>query len=244
MVDVQVKDKIAVVTGANRGIGFEICRQLAKKGVLVVLTSRDEQKGLFACNVLEKMELPVRYHELDVNHAASISRFRSFMLKEFGRCDILINNAGVFLDKKGLDEAVPSIFNAKIETLRQTMETNLYGPLLLCQALVPLMKKHNYGRIVNLSSGLGQLSDMNGGYPAYRISKTALNALTRILSDELKDFNILVNSVCPGWVKTEMGGLNAPRSIEEGADTAIWLSGLPDQGPRGKFFRDRKEIPW
>ena len=131
-----------------------------------------------------------------------------------------------------------------IDTLRRAMETNVYGPLLLCQALIPLMKKNNYGRIVNMSSGMGQLSDMNGFYPGYRVSKTSLNAITRILTDELLQSNILVNSMCPGWVKTDMGGAGATREVEEGADTAIWLATLPDNGPRGKFFRDRKEIPW
>src|SRR3989338_11173398 len=123
------------------------------------------------------------------------------------------------------------------------METNVYGPLLLCQAIIPLMKKNNYGRIINLSSGLGQLSEMNGGHPAYRVSKTAINALTRILNDELKGENILVNSVCPGWVKTDMGGPGATRPVEEGAGTAVWLADLPADGPRGKFFRDKNEIP-
>ncbi len=128
--------------------------------------------------------------------------------------------------------------------MRQTMETNVYGPYLLCQALVPLMKKNNYGRIVNISSGLGQLNDMGGGYPAYRMSKTAINVITRILAAELAGTNILVNSMCPGWVKTRMGGEGATRSVEEGADTAVWLSTLPDGGPTGKIFRDRKEVPW
>lgn len=239
------QERVAVVTGANRGIGFEVCRQLAQKGILVVLTSRDQEKGLAACQKLKKEELAARYCQLDVTHPSSIHRFWSFLQKEFGRCDILINNAGVLLDKKGpYDTSFPSIFNANTETIRQTMETNVYGPLLLCQAIVPLMRKNNYGRIINISSGLGQLTDMNGGYPAYRISKAAINVLTCILSDELKDHNILINSMCPGWVKTDMGGPDATRSPQEGADTAVWLATLPDDGPRGKFFRDRKEIPW
>ena len=238
-------EKIAVVSGANRGIGLEICRQLAPLDIIVILTSRDEYKGLTVCKMLEKEELPVRYHYLDVTHAASIQALSNFMRKEFGRCDILINNAGVFLDPKNDEENdIPSVFNAHLDTVRQTMETNVYGPLLLSQAMIPLMKRNNYGRVVNLSSGLGQLSDMKGGYPAYRISKTSINTLTRMLDDELKGYNILVNSMCPGWVKTSMGGENAVRSIEQGADTAVWLATLPDDGPRGKFFRDRKEIPW
>lgn len=239
------KERIAVVTGANRGIGLEVCRQLAKQGVLVVLTSRNEEKGRQAVLKLGKEELTIRYFPLDVDHAASINRLAEFLAREFGRCDILVNNAGVFLDKEDPGDAEsPSIFTAKIETIRRTLETNLYGPILLCQALVPLMKKNNYGRVVNLSSGLGQLSEMNGGYPAYRISKTALNALTRMLADELKGVNILVNSVCPGWVKTDMGGPDATRSLEKGAETIVWLATLPDRGPTGKFFRDKKEIPW
>lgn len=238
-------EKVAVVTGGNRGIGLEICRQLADLGIIVILTSRDDYKGLTVCKMLEKEELPVRYHQLDVTHAASIQALANFMRKEFGRCDILVNNAGVFLDKSDPEEKeVPSIFSVHLDTIRATMETNVYGPLLLCQSLLPLMKKNNYGRVVNMSSGMGQLSDMNGGYPGYRISKTSINALTRILNDELQGTNILVNSVCPGWVKTSMGGRGASRSLEQGADTAVWCATLPDDGPRGKFFRDRKEIPW
>ena len=270
------QEKIAVVTGANRGIGFEVCRQLAKLGILVVLTSRDEKKGLEACKKLEQQELTVRYFQLDVTHAASVSRLVSFLQKEFGRCDILVNNAGVFLDKNGPEDIdFPSIFSARIDVIRQTLETNVYGPILLCQALIPLMKKNNYGRVVNISSGMGQLCDMNGGYPGYRISKAAINCVTRILTDELLTFsllnrmpnlqmpleleaedlagskkrsikgnNILVNSVCPGWVKTDMGGSGATRTVQEGADTIVWLATLPNGGPGGKFFRDRKEIPW
>ncbi len=239
------ENKVAVVTGANRGIGFEVCRQLAQQGVLVVLTSRDENKGMGACQQLQKEELPVRYHPLDVDHAASISALAHFLEKEFGRCDILVNNAGIFPDSSSTSDAqFPSILNAKIETIQKATVTNVYGSLMMCQAVIPLMKKNNYGRIVNISSGMGQLTYMNGGYPGYRISKTALNAVTRILSEELLDFNIFVNSVCPGWVKTEMGGEDATRNVEEGADTIVWLATLGDKGLRGKFFRDRKEIEW
>jgi len=124
------------------------------------------------------------------------------------------------------------------------METNLYGPLLVSQALIPLMKIHDYGRVVNVSSGAGQLSEMQTGYPTYRISKTALNALTRITANELKDTTILVNAVCPGWVKTDMGGPNAPRTVEQGVETIVWLATLPEDGPTSGFFRDRQPIPW
>lgn len=235
--------RVAVVTGGNRGIGLEICRQLAKTGILVVLTSRDEREGLIGCEELQRDELPVRYHPLDVDHPASIENLELFMNKEFGRCDILINNAGIFPDVTDADR-MGSIFKMRTETITQAMTTNVYGPVMLCQALVPLMKKNNYGRIINMSSGLGQLAEMGGGYPSYRFSKVAINGLTRMVNAELEEFNILTNSMCPGWVKTRMGGAGATRSVEEGADTAVWLATLPDNGPRGKFFRDRKEIAW
>ena len=237
--------KIVVVTGANRGIGFEICKQLAKNGLQVILTSRDEQKGFVVCKQLQDEGLSVQFHQLDVSDSGSINRIREFIEGEYGCCDVLINNAGIFpdsVDASGNDW--PSVFDAPIEMVRTAMEINVYGPLLLCQAFVPLMKKHNYGRIVNLSSGMGQLTHMGGKCPAYRISKTSINALTRIVSEETLEQNILVNSMCPGWVKTDMGGSGAIRELPEGADTAVWLAMLPDDGPRGKFFRDRKEFEW
>ena len=237
--------KIAVVTGANRGIGFEICRQLAERGHQVILTSRDEGKGIAACRQLKRKAFPIRYHQLDVRHQDSVDRFKMSMVQEYGRCDILVNNAGIFPDADNASsQEWPSVMDVPIDTVRAAMETNVYGPMRLCQALVALMRKNNYGRIVNLSSGMGQLADMGGYCPGYRISKTGLNALTRILSEELKDYNILVNSMCPGWVKTDMGGPEATRELPEGADTAVWLATLPDDGPWGKFFRDRKEIAW
>ena len=237
--------RVAVVTGANRGIGMEICRQLAAKKIKTVLTSRDEKKGKEEVKKLNAQGLDVEYACLDVRSAASIHKLRIWVEKHFKRCDILVNNAGIFPDtQKEGDFSAKSILDARMETLRRGMETNVYGPILLCQEFIPLMRKHKYGRIINISSGMGQLSDMNGSYPGYRLSKTSLNAVTRILSDELKSENILVNSMCPGWVKTDMGGPDATRPVEEGADTAVWLSTLPDGGPRGKFFRDRKIIPW
>ena len=237
--------KIAVVTGANRGIGLEICKQLAKNGFQVILTSRDEQKGLAICQHLQDEGLSVQCHQLDVTDPQSINNIREYISKEYGHCDVLINNAGIFPDSSDASaDDWPSVFNAPIETVRTAMETNVYGPMLLCQALIPLMKKHNYGRIVNLSSGMGQLTHMGGNCPAYRISKTSINVLTRMVSEETLEHNILVNSMCPGWVKTDMGGPGATRELPEGADTAVWLAMLPNDGPRGKFFRDRKEFEW
>lgn len=237
--------KIAIVTGSNRGIGLEVCRQLAQKGVKVVLTSRDEAKGQEACARLSKDNLDVSYHQLDVTDEKSIQKLAEDIEKDYGRCDILVNNAGIFPDSKDASASDwPSVFDTRVETVRRAMETNVYGPMLLSQAFVPLMKKNNYGRIVNFSSGMGQLSAMNGYCAAYRISKVSINALTRILAEELKDDNIFVNSMCPGWVKTDMGGSGATRELSEGADTAVWLATLPDDGPTGKFFKDRTEIAW
>ena len=231
------KQRIAVVTGGNRGIGLEICRQLAQLGYQVVLTSRDEVQGLGAQQRLVAEGAEVGYHPLDVTDAESIHRLAEVLQQAYGRVDVLVNNAGVMLDDR-------DVLEADLDIVRATMETNVYGPWQLTQALVPLMQHHGYGRIVNLSSGMGQLSGMGSHRPAYRLSKTALNALTRILATELQGSNILVNSMSPGWVRTDMGGPNAPRSVEEGAGTAVWLATLPDDGPTGGFFQDRKPIPW
>ncbi len=230
--------RVAVVTGANRGIGLEICRQLAQEGIYTILTSRDEVKGQSARQELVREGLEIGYHQLDVTDPESIQRLAGYIEKEHGRLEILVNNAGIAIDKG------TGVLHTDLETLRQTMETNLYGPLRLCQALVPLMRRQNYGRIVNLSSSMGQLSGMGSEAPSYRMSKTALNALTRILATYLEGSGILVNSMCPGWVRTDMGGRSASRSVKEGADTAVWLATLSGDGPTGGFFRDRKPIPW
>ncbi|RUR84039.1 SDR family oxidoreductase [Chlorogloeopsis fritschii PCC 9212] len=229
--------KIAVVTGANRGLGFEISRQLAKKGYQVILTSRDEAKGKAAAEKLQSEGLDVIYYHLDVTSDESSQKLAEFINQQFERLDVLVNNAGIYIDCN-------SVFDTPIDTLQETMETNVYGVLRVTQALIPLMKKQNYGRIVNVSSGAGQLSDMQGGLPGYRISKAALNALTRIFASELQGTNILANSVCPGWVKTDMGGSNAPLTPEQGVDTIVWLATLVYDSPTGKFFRNRKPIAW
>ncbi len=231
--------RLAVVTGGNKGIGYEICRQLARKGLRVVLTSRDAEKGREARKNLEKEKLDVQYHQLDVTDQASVTAIARHIESEFGRVDVLVNNAGIMIGSRST-----SVLEEKDETFGITLETNFHGALRMCRALVPLMQKNHYGRVVNLSSGLGQLDDMGDGTPAYRVSKTALNALTRMVARAAEGDNILVNSMCPGWVRTDMGGPGALRSVEQGAETAVWLAMLPHDGPTGGFFRDKKVIPW
>jgi NAD(P)-dependent dehydrogenase (short-subunit alcohol dehydrogenase family) len=230
--------RIALVTGANRGIGFEVCRQLARSGNKVILTARSADAGQRAAASLRREGLDVVFHPLDVTDAQSVTAARQFVEREFGRLDILVNNAGV-----DLDDGV-SVFDVSPGLVQQTFDTNTIGPLRMCQALVPLMRQQNYGRVVNVSSGSGQLTGMGGYTAAYAMSKTALNALTCIVADEVSAYNIKVNSVCPGWVRTDMGGPNAPRSVEQGADGIVWLAMLPDDGPSGGFFRDRKPVSW
>ena len=231
--------RLAVVTGSNKGIGLEVCRQLARKGLRVVLTSRDEAKGRKAQGVLQKEGHDVLFHELDVTEKKSVAAIAKYLEKEHDRVDVLVNNAGILLGKYDT-----SVLDEKESLFRDTLETNFYGALRMSQALVPLMQKHHYGRVVNLSSGLGQLDEMGDGVSAYRVSKAALNALTRMLATACADDNILVNSMCPGWVRTDMGGPTAERTVEKGADTAVWLAMLPHDGPRGGFFRDKKPISW
>ena len=227
--------RVTLVSEANRGIGREIVRQLAEMGITTILGSRDEEKGRTAA---EGMNGNVIVKRLDVIDEDSMDRLTSFVEDEFGRLDILVNNAGIANDsgQRGVD--------ADLGSVREALEANLFGAWRLCEAFVPLMQRNGYGRIVNISSGMGALNDMGGGSPAYRVSKTALNALTRILASELRGSGILVNSVCPGWVRTDMGGSDASRSVEEGADTPIWAATLPDNGPTGGFFRDRRPVSW
>jgi NAD(P)-dependent dehydrogenase (short-subunit alcohol dehydrogenase family) len=229
------KAQIALVSGGNRGIGLEIVRLLAEKGITVILGSRDEEEGRAAA---EDLSGDVVVRQLDVADAESVDHLTSSIEEEFGRLDILVNNAGILNDEdqRGVD--------ADLDGVREALEANLFGAWRLCEAFIPLMQRHGYGRIVNISSGLGALEEMGGGSPAYRVSKAALNALTRILASELEGSGILVNSVSPGWVQTDMGGSEASRSVEEGADTPVWAATLPNDGPTGGFFRDRQQIPW
>lgn len=231
------KARIVFVTGANRGIGLQIVRELAKKGDHVLIGCRTLAKAKKAAALLAKENLKVEPIAIDVSKPASIQSAVKKILKKHKRVDVLINNAGIF-------EGSTETFKTKPKDLEAVFRTNTLGPFLLCQLLAPGMQKRGYGRIVNLSSGLGQLSEMETGYPAYRISKTAINAVTRIFSAESEGKNVLVNSVCPGWVKTDMGGKEAEREIPKGAETPVWLANLPDGGPSGAFFRDREVIAW
>ncbi|EMJ89055.1 SDR family NAD(P)-dependent oxidoreductase [Leptospira meyeri] len=230
------KERIALVTGANRGIGKQVSIDLAKQGIYVLIGARNPGEAadtLAAVQAVGKGEiLP-----LDVSKEQSISEALDTITGSFGKLDILVNNAGIFADPG-------SFFDTTSEDLHRTLLVNLYGPLRLIQTFLPMMIQNDFGRIVNVSSGMGQLSDMGGGYPAYRISKTAINALTNVASAEGVGKNIKINSVCPGWVKTDMGGANATRPVEKGAETIVWAATLPDNGPTGKFFRDKKEIGW
>jgi NAD(P)-dependent dehydrogenase (short-subunit alcohol dehydrogenase family) len=228
---------VIVVTGGNRGIGFEICRQLASRGAQVVLTARKPEAGEQAVKKLAAQNLSVRFHPLDVAETESIVALREFLERTFGRLDVLINNAGIITDKEAFGLEV------KLATVRATLETNTLAPLHLAQALAPLLKRSRAGRIVDMSSGMGALSEMEGGYAAYRISKAALNAVTGILAAELRGA-VAVNSMCPGWVKTDMGGASAERDVSQGADTAVWLALDAPQELTGKFLRDRKVIAW
>jgi NAD(P)-dependent dehydrogenase (short-subunit alcohol dehydrogenase family) len=231
--------KIAIVTGGNRGIGHEIARQLLKADLFVVVGARDQAKCDQAVEALRKTAPNVAAFPLDVNDTRSVKRFVEHVEKQHGAPSVLVNNAGVY------PEATDAkVVDSSTAIWRETFETNLFGAVRMCREVVPLMQKLRYGRIVNISSGLGQMHQMGEGSPAYRVSKAALNALTRTLAGEVAGTGILVNSMSPGWVKTDMGGEEAPRSVEEGADTAVWLSLLPSSGPTGQFFRDRKPIPW
>jgi NAD(P)-dependent dehydrogenase (short-subunit alcohol dehydrogenase family) len=229
--------RVIVVTGGNRGIGFEICRQLAGRGAQVVLTARQPAAGAEAVKKLAAQKLPAQFLPLNVTDPKDATALRDHLERTFGRLDVLINNAGIFSkeDGPGLD--------VKLETVRATLETNTLAPLQLSQLLAPLLKRSRAARIINVSSGMGALSEMEGGYAAYRISKTALNAVTAILAAELRGA-VAVNSVCPGWVKTDMGGANAEREVAQGADTPVWLALEAPQDLTGKFVRDRKVIPW
>ena len=229
--------RIALVTGGNRGIGLEVCRQLAVKGFTVLLTAREAQKARAAADDLDSVN-GVEPMVLDVDDPTTIVKAATEIARRYDRLDVLINNAGINYD------TWENVENADIDgTVMDTITTNLLGPWRVCQAFLPLLRKSRSGRIVNVSSESGSLANMSAGPPAYQVTKAALNALTRTLAGELRGTYILVNSVCPGWVATDMGGAGG-RPLAEGAAGIIWAATLPNDGPTGGFFRDGKTLPW
>ena len=222
---------VALVTGANRGIGLEVCRQLARRGYTVLLGARDAGRGARASRQLGAG--PISPIALDVADDESVRAAAAGI----ERLDVLVNNAAILYDtwQRGVD--------ADLDQVREAFETNVLGAWRVTQAVLPRLRASTAGRIVNVSSGAGALTDMGGGTPAYRTSKAALNALTRILAAELRGDRILVNSVCPGWVATDMGGAGG-RPVADGAAGIVWAATLPDDGPTGGFFRDGRPIDW
>lgn len=229
--------KTALITGANRGIGQEVARQLAAKGFHVFVGARNPKAGRKAAEEIAKRVGKATFLEIDVDDNDSITNAAREFSNIEDHLDVLVNNAGIIADG---DSAILEISD---DLFRKTVETNVLGPLRVTRAFVPLLRKSESPRVINVSSGGGQLSDGADGWaPAYCISKTALNGVTVQLAAVLPKF--AVNSMCPGWVRTEMGGENASRSVEEGADTIVWLASEAPQELTGKFLRDRKEIPW
>lgn len=229
--------QVAIVTGANRGIGLEVCRQLAARGYAVVLGSRDLAKGEAAARDISGAVHP---RQLDVTDPGSIERLRTSIEADFGRLDVLVNNAAILYDN------FQGAVGADLAVVHEALETNLFGAWRMCQAFLPLLHRSGHGRIVNVSSEAGSLAGIfrrGGGTPAYTVSKVGLNSLTLMLAAELRDTGILINAVCPGWVATDMGGAGG-RPIPEGAASVVWAATLPDGGPTGSFFRDGKPLSW
>ena len=230
------QERVAIVTGANRGIGLEVTRQLADLGYTVVLGSRDLGKGEAAAKKL-KVGDRVMARRLDVTEQSTIDRLRDEIATTFGSVRVLVNNAAIHYD------TWENAADADLRTVQEALDTNLFGAWRTCQAFIPLLRKSKHGRIVNVSSEAGSLASMGAGAPAYAVSKVALNALTRMLAAELRRDRILINSVCPGWVATDMGGPGG-RPVGEGAASIVWAVELPDGGPTGGFFRDGHPVPW
>ncbi|MGW7531728.1 SDR family NAD(P)-dependent oxidoreductase [Amycolatopsis sp. NPDC054798] len=232
------QDRVAIVTGANRGIGREIAHQLSARGISVCAGVRNH--GTESSTVEEKSAASGLYREitLDVTQPDSVREAVQAVLRMFGRIDVLVNNAGI---SDGDHDAL----RLDVEAFKNVMDVNVLGAWRLCESVVPAMTENNYGRIVNISSTLGSLHHLNRATePAYRVSKAAINALTRVFAARLSGTGILVNAASPGWVRTDLGGPNAPRSVQQGADTPVWLATLPEGGPSGGLFYDRAPLEW
>ena len=235
---VDATSPVALITGGNRGIGFETAKQLAGRGFHVVIAARDETKGRQAAEEISAAGGRAAFLALDVSRSESVRQAASAFAHIADRLDVLVNNAGVYPDE-GLN-----ILTISREQMIETLETNTLGPLEVTQAFLPYLRRAKAPRVINVSSGYGQLSDLSPGVPSYCLSKLALNGLSIMLAKALEADGIAVNSMCPGWVRTDMGGANATRSVEEGADTVVWLAAEAPHGLSGKFFRSREEIPW
>ena len=229
--------RLAVVTGANRGIGFAVARGLAQRGYTTLLGARDLATGQEAAANLARERLTVLPRALDVTDQATVDQLAEEVRATYGQLDVLVNNAAILYD------TWQSALGADLDVVRQAMETNVYGAWRMAQAFAPLLIASGHARLVNVSSESGSLTTMGAGTPAYALSKAALNALTRLLAAELRSSNVLVNAVCPGWVATDMGGPGG-RPVEEGAASVLWAVDLPDAGPTGGFFRDGRPLPW
>jgi NAD(P)-dependent dehydrogenase (short-subunit alcohol dehydrogenase family) len=229
---------VALVTGGNRGIGYELVKQLALKGFKVILASRDSEKGHEATQKLKESNLDVSFVEMDVNNQESIHQAAVVINEKYGRLDVLINNAGVYLEEnRKLVAMDPSI-------LERTMTTNFFGAYHVIRSFIPLMEKRGYGRIINVSSEYGAMNEMSySGVGAYKLSKFALNGLTRLVAAEING-DIKINAVDPGWVSSDMGGPSAPRTPKQAAESILWLATVGSEGPNGGFFRDGKQIDW
>lgn len=231
--------RVALVTGANRGIGHAVARQLAERDLHVVTTARDAGQAGETAALLVDRGLAASGVRLDVTEPGTIKAAVRHVLYKYGRIDVLVNNAGIMLDGNEQPSSIDRELTSRI------WQVNVLGAWDCAQAVIPVMRAAGYGRIVNLSSAMGSLHHMNRpGVPAYRVSKAALNAVTRVLAAELVGTGILVNSASPGWVRTEMGGPNAQRGVDQGADTPVWLATLPDDGPTGGFFHEREPMEW
>ncbi len=232
-----VQQPSALITGSNRGIGFETARQLGKKGFYIFLASRKENEGLKALDKLKSENIDGEFIQLDVASLESIRTAYDKVRKKISKLDVLINNAAILLKEDD------DLLDVDIKIVTETINTNVLGVLQMTQQFFPLLSKGS--RVINLSSGGGSMTDPVGGWsPVYCISKSAVNALTRHLAYYLSEKSIVVNAACPGWVRTDMGGRSAPRSVEKGAETIVWLASEAPLSLTGKFFRDKREIPW
>lgn len=230
--------KVALVTGGNRGIGYELVRQLAMDGFKVILTSRNSESGHKAVQKLKDSHLDVSFLTMDINNQTSIRQAAATVNEQYGRLDVLINNAGIYLDKN------QTLVNMDPSVLEKTLTTNFFGAYHVIRSFMPLMEQQAYGRIINVSSEYGAMSEMSSsGVGAYKLSKFILNGLTQLMAAESNN-DIKINAVDPGWVSSDMGGPSAPRTPEQAARSILWLATIGPEGPEGGFFKDGKQIDW